>query len=60
MTKDKESATGYPKPCFEAVEHYRQRYEKNATAENLDALAWWVEVLAVKVAQWAIEERVKQ
>jgi hypothetical protein len=49
--------TDYPKAHFSTVESLRKHYEAHPTAQMRDDLAWWVAVLASKVAEWALQER---
>jgi hypothetical protein len=51
--------TPYPKAHFLTVESIRKHYECYPTAEVREDLAIHTAILAVKVSEWALEERVK-
>jgi hypothetical protein len=50
----------YPKDYFDVVDNRRQLYELQPTAEHRANLAWWVQVLAARVAEWELNERISE
>jgi hypothetical protein len=54
-----DTMTDYPKAHFSIVEGLRKHYECHPTDQVRDDLAIHVAILAVKVAEWALAERVK-